>query len=344
MILLYEKGEKPNILTHKVGEECYNIVDKKTYILDKFGEMHTITLAPDTSQGWPTTPYTMKNKLINGQFNIWQRSNYVSSPLQGYNAADRWATRAESLVGGSLVVARNISSDRTAMYMTHTNATSSMYTYQRIEDLTLKGKEITISFKWFGDSEVDFSIQLSLVENNISVLSNAVLVTNIQGVDNYVTATLTIPTSGTLITFGDYIELNIAYTSTGQDTITDGTYRIWDIQLEEGSVATPFEVRPTALELLLCQRYYWKDRLVGGGYDHQYSTGGLTQLSSGLAVFPTSMRMAPVVSTLTTPTYSNCSSQDIASISTGGFGTRVTVTSTGKYRAYGGLYDATAEL
>ena len=35
-----------------------------------------------------------------------------------------------------------------------------------------------------------------------------------------------------------------------------GTFDIAQFQLEEGSVATPFEQRPYGLELSLCQRYY----------------------------------------------------------------------------------------
>ena len=35
-----------------------------------------------------------------------------------------------------------------------------------------------------------------------------------------------------------------------------GTFDIAQVQLEEGSVATPFENRPIGLELSLCQRYY----------------------------------------------------------------------------------------
>lgn len=40
-----------------------------------------------------------------------------------------------------------------------------------------------------------------------------------------------------------------------------GTFDIAQVQLEEGSVATPFEHRPYGLELALCRRYFERRRL-----------------------------------------------------------------------------------
>lgn len=42
----------------------------------------------------------------------------------------------------------------------------------------------------------------------------------------------------------------------GLPAFQSGTFDIAQVQLEEGSVATPFEDRPIGLELSLCQRYY----------------------------------------------------------------------------------------
>ena len=49
------------------------------------------------------------------------------------------------------------------------------------------------------------------------------------------------------------------------------TLYIAGVQVEKGTVATPFEVRPFAIELALCQRYYY--RLTAGASNQNISTG-----------------------------------------------------------------------
>jgi hypothetical protein len=60
---------------------------------------------------------------------------------------------------------------------------------------------------------------------------------------------------------------------------------IADVQLEIGSVDTPFEQRPYGLELALCQRYYSVF-----SYLVIFATGNYTQ-----ATFPVTMRTAPTI-------------------------------------------------
>jgi hypothetical protein len=67
------------------------------------------------------------------------------------------------------------------------------------------------------------------------------------------------------------------------------------VQLEKGTVATPFEFRPFAQELALCQRYYV--RFTGDG---SYKSLGVasafsTTAATGIIVAPTSMRAQPSI-------------------------------------------------
>jgi hypothetical protein len=55
-----------------------------------------------------------------------------------------------------------------------------------------------------------------------------------------------------------------------------GTYNFASVQVEAGSVATPFEVRPFATELALCQRYYYQITAQG-------SSGVQSQINWGIA-------------------------------------------------------------
>jgi hypothetical protein len=64
------------------------------------------------------------------------------------------------------------------------------------------------------------------------------------------------------------------------------------VQLEVGSVATPFERRPFGAELALCQRYYFKLTPKNNGY---FSSGynNSTTVHRGIVNFPVSMRTEP---------------------------------------------------
>ena len=75
--------------------------------------------------------------------------------------------------------------------------------------------------------------------------------------------------------------------------IPNTTWNVTGVQLEKGTVATPFEVRPYATELALCQRYYYiVSSAVNGGYTVlcQGSFIGSTTVAQCLVNFPVTMR------------------------------------------------------
>jgi hypothetical protein len=83
-------------------------------------------------------------------------------------------------------------------------------------------------------------------------------------------------------------------------TVNGAQFQLTGVQLEKGTVATPFEVRPYAVELQLCQRYY---QVYGPGNTSGYNRFGAGEaVSSTQAVivipFQVTMRAAP-------STYSN---------------------------------------
>jgi hypothetical protein len=78
-------------------------------------------------------------------------------------------------------------------------------------------------------------------------------------------------------------------------TTSGATFYITGVQLEAGSVATPFERRSYGQELALCQRYYWKETSASGVWLATGLASGSTNARFCL-IFPVPMRPA-------TPTY-----------------------------------------
>ena len=97
-------------------------------------------------------------------------------------------------------------------------------------------------------------------------------------------------------TAGSWTASNISsVTGETQVVATSGaTWYVTGVQLEVGSVATPFERRPYGTELSLCQRYY---QVVASGDTETIGTGYFE--SSGVAVCPTrfmtTMRARPTL-------------------------------------------------
>jgi hypothetical protein len=85
---------------------------------------------------------------------------------------------------------------------------------------------------------------------------------------------------------------------------TSGTWTIGNVQLEPGTVATPFERRSYGQELALCQRYCF---VAPANWVAAYggnSTTGVSDIGC-LGTFPATMRAAPTASGVTF-TLSNC--------------------------------------
>jgi hypothetical protein len=78
---------------------------------------------------------------------------------------------------------------------------------------------------------------------------------------------------------------------------TDRTFFITGVQMEVGSVATPFEHRSFGEELQLCQRYLFKDQDGSGAAYKRYAHGGAsaTTVASCSFTIPTPLRAVPTL-------------------------------------------------
>ena len=217
------------------------------------------------------------NYMINGAFDIWQRGTTFASPASGSYSADRWqagfdgsgVTRTisqQTFTLGSAPVAGYEGEYfyRYAQTVAGTGATFSNVLEQRIEDVrTLAGQTITVSF-W---AKADAARTLTPVLGQSfgtggspsATVFTAMTSQSITTSWARYSATLTVPsiagkTIGT--NSNDYLAVTLQSATINATQTID----IWGVQVEAGSVATPFRRSSPTLqgELAACQRYYYR--------------------------------------------------------------------------------------
>lgn len=125
---------------------------------------------------------------------------------------------------------------------------------------------------------------------------------------------------------------------------TANYFNITGVQVELGTVATPFEHRSYGQDLAACQRYYYKMTYSeGGGIGNKYRGATLTNVFSSAICFPTEMRVTPTFTQITAPTIYG-STEGTHSIAARGINLRVNCVGGGSYRMYSGLFSVDAEL
>ena len=201
-----------------------------------------------------------KNYIINGNFDIWQRG---TSGTGGYCSADRWDFRTSGATGtfaqGSFTAGQTDVPNNPKYYanLTTTVADDSTNILQSIDNVyTLSGETITISFWAKHTTNAPTSFLINTRQNFGSGGSTAV-VTNSSGQTTTTswqkyTHTVTLGSiSGKVVGSGSKLDLEIA--NPNNETFD---FQIAQVQVEKGSVATDFEVRPIVEELALCHRYF----------------------------------------------------------------------------------------
>jgi len=324
-----------------------------------------------------------RNLIINGDQRIDQRhsGSIVYTDNSIIYVTDRWFFIENSSETGTTQQVTDAPDGFTHSFKFTNSATPTTPDYgqvlQRIEGYnvahldygTSSAKTVTVSF-WVKSSVTgDYSISL---RNNAANRSNVSTYTvSSANTWEYKTITFVGDTTGTWVTdnglglsliyriagSGGTSTLN-SWTATG-DAFASGavnimgtasaTWQITGVQLEVGSVATPFEHRSYGEELALCQRYYWQD--TNGGITSGFGTGnaaymGVAGSSANYIVgnfqqHPVTMRADPTV-TQTNVSTQNCSNRDIIA-TVYGFVNRVDVTAAGRFWV-GADYYVDAEL
>ena len=266
-----------------------------------------------------------KNYIINGGFDVWQYPSYVAGDAY---KLDRWVisgtSNISSIVKGDL---NNEAPSACGLYFTKNGAGSSWFG-QRIETpRRLSGKTVTVTFWIYSKQTMDGSVYFDKYNPTDGFTAGVTTGKTFNWTNgwNKVTHTTTIPTLNSNHTaVGSYLQLTISATGT-----STGAW-LAAVQLEEGSIATPFEQRPYGLELSLCQRYYqvYGDSTQGINIIG-YSIAGQTERASFM--FPIQMRDNPNATRVGTWYTGNCSQPTIATKSKNGFSLQTIVAATGGF-------------
>jgi hypothetical protein len=233
----------------------------------------------------------MRNRIINGDFRIWQRGTNATSHAVAAYGPDRWRVYGGNAL--TLTSTQTFGSPQSLLIQaTGTNHGIG----QRIEATNiadLAGQTVTISYKiradypgthnllmYYGNAVNDFSSEVNFLNVAKSYSTNTVTT---------ITHTVTLPALA-----GNGVSLVFQWYNGGA-TFNETAF-IWDVQLEAGSTATPFERRSYTIEDMLCRRYY-TTTAIGGVHSLDSCLDHIAYSSSDThgERFPVMMRTIPTV-------------------------------------------------
>jgi hypothetical protein len=222
---------------------------------------------------------TFRNKLINGDFSVWQRGASQSTP--GYGSDDRWinyhqgSTKLHSrevFPLGQTDVPGNPTFFSRTVVTSVAGANNLVIKAQEIENVrTLSGVNARVSFSAKADAARPIAISMA---QNFGTGGSPSAAVNAIGSQKFnlttawqrFSATIAIPSIvGKVLGSADNDNLELIFWFDAGSTWNDrtaslgqqsGTFDIANVQVEESTFETEFEQRPLTIELVLCQRYY----------------------------------------------------------------------------------------
>jgi hypothetical protein len=244
-----------------------------------------------------------KNKIINGNFSIWQRG--TSSTSTGYSTADRWSCGTDATATFSQQTftpgAAPVAGYEGQYFMRLAKNSGGSYVDLRqfIEDVrTFAGQTVTLSF-WAkcgsGTESLEPYYSQDFGSGGSGGVSNSVTAQTITTSWARYSFTFTLPSvSGKTIGANSFL---LIYAVRSISSSTARTIDVWGVQLETGSVATPFTPAgggSQQAELALCQRYYVRYPQ-SGAQDMDYGIGLFTSTTLYKQTIPLAvpMRVAP---------------------------------------------------
>ncbi len=276
----------------------------------------------------------MKNRIINGNFEFWQRGSSVTLvPNTLRWLADRWTAAGYQQGRHQRVSVTSPPTGLVSRYALRVGSSTTgevasgtrMASRQKIESvncLDLSGQVVTLSF-WIKFSAGTISSisntgQSAYSDFYYTIMFNTTSTDSDAGGDvggdsqSYVgISNGSLPTTWTKYTLTatvpagcNNISVNFQFGALGSTSSADSAYYdVTQVQLEAGPVATSFEWRPYGQELALCQRYFCKSYNVSVN-PGSITDAGAVQIEGATSAykyqyipFKVSMRTAPTITT-----------------------------------------------
>lgn len=240
--------------------------------------------ATDTLPGSMIEGLLGKNLLINGDMGIFQRGTLANRPDgEGYTI-DRWAfaslgTGTSNWGVGTFTISDSSpilpvpSPPRYWLGLNIAAGTNTAWLRQKIEKVAVYSNgKATLSF-WMRSGVAGKKVGVRIIQDfgggtgaSAAVFVEGAVFTLTTSFQKY-TYTFDVPsiagkTLGSAPSNNDCLQVLFDFTAAtgygGQLAGQTGLFEVTMVQFERGAVATDFERRPEALELMLCQRYYQK--------------------------------------------------------------------------------------
>ena len=271
-----------------------------------------LTSTVEQNTGGAVAPFVAgKNKIINGDFGVWARGTSFTNPTSSSNTytSDRWvlgyadanptsaSITQQTFTPGTAPVAGYESAFFGRSTITTVGSTTIYRPFtQRIEDVRVfAGQAATISFWAKADSSRVLTIywQQNFGTGGSATNGSSSYTANLTTSWQRFSVSFAIPSiAGKTIGTNSYLEI-IFQQAAASGSVLD----LWGVQVEAGSVATPFTTATGTVqgELAACQRYFQKLSVTTGqsgnllGFGTAFST---TAVPITLSI-PVTMRALP---------------------------------------------------